>query len=51
MANKPVLPEEDVPELKISNPLAPAVPALALRIAIKPEVVAVPEKTEKRKEM
>jgi hypothetical protein len=42
-----VLPPEDVPELNMSNPLAPVVPALILRIAIKPDVVAVPKKREK----
>jgi hypothetical protein len=37
-----VLPELDVPELNVSAPLKPAVPAFAVRIEIAPLVVAVP---------
>jgi hypothetical protein len=42
IAIAPVLPELDVPELNVSAPLKPAVPAFAVRIVIAPLVVAVP---------
>jgi hypothetical protein len=37
-----VLPELDVPELKLSRPLAPLTPALAVWMRTAPLVVAVP---------
>ena len=38
----PVVPELEVPELNVSAPLAPIVPAFAVRTTIRPLVVAVP---------
>jgi hypothetical protein len=38
----PLVPEDDVPELKLSTPLTPLAPAFALRMMIAPLVVAVP---------
>jgi hypothetical protein len=39
----PVVPELDVPELKLSRPLTPAAPAFAVLIVTAPLVVAVPK--------
>ena len=38
----PVVPELDVPELKVSRPLTPFVPALDVTMEIDPLVLAIP---------
>jgi len=50
MRTDPLLPELVVPELKNKVPLAPATPALVLRILMSPLVVAVPSPDVKYKD-